>query len=116
MNDFDFIEPTPAATPSGHSSWEIIHVKARIDAFTLHDLIKEIGALREKGHKRIAIDLKNNRFMSFNAIRFLSDAAREIGSQDGSFVLIACAEKTKRHFEIYGSLAHIRIIRTELEL
>ncbi len=119
MNDFNFTEKfiEPSSSSAGtRGGWQIIHVKARIDAFSQDDLIKEVHNLRAQGHRKIALDLKNNRFLSFNAIRFCSDFSRDLTADSGALVLIGCAEKTKRHFEIYGSLDHIRIIRTELEL
>jgi anti-anti-sigma regulatory factor len=115
MNDFNFIEPAPSSANT-RSGWQIIFVKARIDAFSQNDLVKEVRDLCAQGHRKIALDLKNNRFLSFNAIRFCSDFSHELMSEGGALVLIGCAEKTKRHFEIYGSLDRIRIIRTELEI
>lgn len=118
MNDAHFIEPASrvAGSTAVASGWQILQVKARIDAFSQEELIKDLAAAKEQGHKQIALDLKNNRFLSFNAIRFCAEVAAELYNNGGSLALIGCAEKTKRHFEIYGSLKHIRIVRTVLEL
>jgi len=118
MNDFnyiEYIEPTPSSADT-RGDWKIIPVKARIDAFSHDDLINEVRNLRAQGQKKVALDLKNNRFLSFNTIRFCSDLSRELIGGGGALVLIGCAEKTKRHFEIFGSLDYIRVIRTALEL
>jgi len=118
MNDAHFIEPASvdAGPASVGAGWQIIHVKARIDAFSQDELMKELAALQGHGQKQIALDLKNNRFLSFNAIRFCADVAADLYKRGGTLALIGCAEKTKRHFEIYGSLKHIRMVRTVLEL
>jgi anti-anti-sigma factor len=109
--DVQFIEPQ-----NGSNEWQIIHVKSRIDALSQDELVRDIKNAISNGSRKIALDLKNNRFMSFNTIRFCVDVARELNAKGGEIVLIGCAEKTKRHFEIYGTLKHIRLVRTLLEI
>jgi anti-anti-sigma regulatory factor len=106
-------EVTVASLPGG---WQVIHVKARVDAFNQDALLEEIRGLREQGDKRIAINLKANRFISLPTIKACVGIANELVRDGGSFALVSCPEKTKRHFEIYGSLENIQVYRTDKEL
>ncbi len=108
--------PLPLTTQMNPQEWTIVLVKSRVDSFNQEALIQEIKDLRAAGHKRIALDLKANRFLSFPVILACVDAARELAEADGGFALVACPQKTKRHFEIYGSLKHIKIVRFAEEL
>lgn len=110
MSDVETFEP------SGPSDWQIIQVKTRVDSFNQAELFDEIRALRANGHQQIALNLHHNRFLSFPVIRFCVDAARELREGGGVFALVGCSERTKRHFEIYGSLGPIRIVRSEADL
>jgi anti-anti-sigma regulatory factor len=94
----------------------VIVVKSRIDSFSQRALVEEIRTLRELGHKKIALDLKANRFLSLPMIKHCVDVADKVASEGGAFALISCPEKTKRHFEIYGSLDHIGVVRSAAEL
>jgi anti-anti-sigma regulatory factor len=108
--------PLPLATQPTSQEWAVVTIKSRVDSFNQEALIQEIKDLRAAGHKRIALDMKANRFFSFPVIRACVDAARELSEAEGGFALVACPQKTKRHFEIYGSLKHIRIVRSVEEL
>ena len=113
MTDVDLIdrEPGPEST-----AWQIVQVKMRIDSNSQTELMDEVKRLRAAGHRRIALNLRNNRFLSFPAIRFCVDTAREMRESNGTLALVACPEKTKRHIEIYASLDPIRIVRDESDL
>lgn len=105
------------ASPKAESSdWQIVAVKSRVDAFNQEALKEEIENLRKNGYRKIALDLKANRFLSFPVIKHCVEISREVASSGGSFALIGCAERTKRHFEIYGTLDHIDIVRAAGEL
>ncbi len=82
----------------------------------LSEFSTELGELVAAGHLNLALDLKNNRFVSLQAIHYIVGLAENLAGRGGRFALIACAEKTKRHFEIYGSLKHIAIVRSEADL
>ncbi|HVK62003.1 MAG TPA: STAS domain-containing protein [Bdellovibrionales bacterium] len=96
--------------------WSLVPLRNRLDAAALSEVSMELGDLMAAGHHRLALDLKNNRFICLQAIYYLVGLAEALAAIGGEFVLIACAEKTKRHFEIYGSLKHIRVVRSESEL
>lgn len=96
--------------------WRIVHVKMRVDSFNQGELLDDLRNLRVQGHKKLALDLKDNRFLSLPVIRFCVDAARDLHSVGGVLALIGPSEKTKRHFEIYGSLKYIRVVRAESDL
>lgn len=108
-------------SPVGNQlEWQVISVKPRVDSFNQDALIEEIKAAREKANEtgsiKIALDLRSNKFLSFPAIKFCVSIAAEVAEKNGSFVLLGCPERTKRHFEIYGSLDHIRVVRFERDL
>lgn len=114
-------EPTPGLLAQTSEKvrddgWSVITTKSRVDSFNQESLIEEVRSLMKKEAKFIAIDLRATRFLSFHAIRFFVEAAQDLVNQEGQLALVACAEKTKRHFEIYGSLDNIQLVRTESEL
>jgi anti-anti-sigma regulatory factor len=98
------------------SAWQVITLKPRVDALNHADLVSEIHEALAEGSKKIALDLTQNRFFSLNAIQFCMSVARDLYGDGGSLALIGCAERTKRHFDIYGSLKQIRIVRSMDEL
>lgn len=92
--------------------WQVILVRSRVDAINLDAFIDDIEKARRSGAKFLALDLKANRFLSFQAIQHCVKVADEMVNENGGLALICCAEKTKRHFEIYGSLNHIHVVRS----
>lgn len=107
---------TQASAGISEETWQVITLKPRIDAFNHADLVSEIHEALAEGSKKIALDLTQNRFFSLNAIQFCMSVARDLYSDGGSLALIGCMERTKRHFDIYGSLKQIRIVRSVDEL
>ena len=93
------------------ASWNLINLKTRVDAGTFDDLQKAVRDLRLQGKTHIALDLRLTKFFSLAAIQFIVSVGRELREQGGEMVLVAPSEKTKRHFEIYGSLKDIRVLR-----
>lgn len=126
MGDMNSIEPASVealaedgqleSSSRASKKWRVIAAKLRVDSFNQIELENMARAAREEGCRKIALDLKANRFFSFQAIRFFVDMARDLAQANGELALIGCSEKTKRHFEIYGSLDHIRMVRTLTEL
>jgi hypothetical protein len=107
----------PGNSPEARLSWRLIQVKSRVDFSNQDELAQAIRDLRAQGFKKIALDLRSNRFFSLPSIKICSDIAAELsGERGGGFALISCPEKTRRHFEIYGSLKHIRNVRSERDL
>lgn len=100
----------------GADDWSIIPVKARIDYSTQTELLAEIRRRIESGQIWIALDMRSNRFLSLPAIKGCVDAAKELKSRGGALALAYCPERSRRHFEIYGSLEDIRVLRSELTL
>lgn len=93
-------------------SWNLINLKARVDAGSFDDLQVAVRDLRLQGKTHIALDLRLTRFLSLPAIQFIVSVARELKEQDGELVLVGPSEKTKRHLEIYGSIKDVRVIRS----
>lgn len=97
-------------------NWRFINLKNRMDSSQQEELVAEMATARNEGSTRIALDFRGNRFISLQAIRTIVTAAEELAGEGGEIALIGCIERVKRHFEIYGSLKHIRVARTEAEL
>lgn len=110
MDELNPIEPAPSE--GFPAEWRIVSVKSRVDSLNQAELRSEIEALRAQGHKQIALDLRSNRFMGLPSLQLCVEVARGLAEVGGLFALISCPEKTKRHFEIYGSLNHIRLVRS----
>lgn len=106
-------EPTRSTAPNG---WIVVAAKSRVDSFSQEALLNEVRRHLADGQKRIALDLRGTRFFSLQVIRFCVETAKDLASQGGRLALISPPEKTKRHFEIYGSLNQIAVVRTEADL
>lgn len=97
---------------AGAKVWQIITCLPRLDSFNHSDLMQEIHSVLAEGERFVALDLTQNRFFSLNAIQLCVSLARDLAADDGCFALIGCSERTKRHFEVYGSLKQITNVRT----
>jgi anti-anti-sigma regulatory factor len=107
----------PGGSFEARLGWRLIQVKSRVDFSNQEELAQAIREARAQGCKKIALDLRANRFFSLPSIKICVDIAAELsGERGGDFALISCTEKTRRHFEIYGSLKHIRNVRSERDL
>ena len=93
-------------------SWNLVNLKARVDAGTFDELQTAVRDLRLQGKTHIALDLRLTRFLSVPAIQLIVSVARELKEQSGELVLVGPSEKTKRHLEIYGSIKDVRIVRS----
>ena len=98
------------------NGWGVIVAKTRLDAFSHDQMVAEIAALRAAGCLRIAFDMRANRFLSLQTIRYMVSLGEELQSEQGRVSLVAPVEKIKRHFEIYGSLKCVSIVRFVEEL
>lgn len=94
------------------SSWNLINLKARVDAGTFEELEASVRDLRLQGKTHIALDLRLTRFLSLPSIQLIVSVARELKEQGGELVLLGPSEKTKRHLEIYGSIKDVRILQS----
>lgn len=101
---------------AGVDAWQVIQVRPRLDSETHADLMTLIHEALAEGCRRIALDLTQNQFFSLNAIQLCMGLARDLANDEGTLALIGCNERTKKHFDIYGSLKQIRVVRTLAEL
>jgi|GEM_PF-4046386 len=101
---------------TSQNGWGVIVARTRLDAFSHEQMVSEIDALRREGCVRIAVNMRANRFLSLQTIRYLVTLGEELRAQKGRVSLVAPVEKIKRHFEIYGSLKTISIVRFVEEL
>ena len=102
--------------PLESDAWQVITLLPRLDSSNHSDLMTEIHSALAEGARRVALDLTQNRFFSLNAIQLCVSLARDLAEDDGAFAIIGCGERTKNHFEIYGSLKQITMVRTISEL
>jgi anti-anti-sigma factor len=107
-----YMGKTETATNEKPVSWNLINLKARVDAGTFDDLQAAVRDLRLQGKTHIALDLRLTRFLSVPAIQLVVSVARELKEQSGELVLVGPSEKTRRHLEIYGSVKDVRILRS----
>lgn len=101
---------------ASRDGWRIVVCKARVDATSYDMMAAQLKEWQAMGELNLAIDLRATRFMSLQAIRFCVDLANSLREKGGSLALIAPAEKTQRHFEIYGTLKGIQVVRTDAAL
>ncbi|MES2965751.1 MAG: STAS domain-containing protein [Bdellovibrionota bacterium] len=116
---------TIEAPPSGEQlipeivkpdSWSKILLKPRVDSFNQGELLGELKEIVDSGAIRVALDLRQNRFVSVAVIKACVETARKLADAGGELALVGCPERTKRHFEVFGTLDEIRIARTEEQL
>ena len=93
------------------NKWFVINAKVRIDSFNQNSLREGLKRARSLGYSQIAVDVTSTRFISLAAIQSMVRFGKELKAAGGEFVLIGPTEKTKRHFEIYGSLDSIKMAR-----
>lgn len=96
--------------------WFVLSAKARIDSFNQNNLREQLRRAQASGFDHIALDVHATRFISLAAIQFLVEFAKELKGAGGQFALLQPSEKSKRHFEIYGSLNPISVIRQSAEI
>ncbi len=102
--------------PLLNDAWQIVTLLPRLGSSNHSDLMTEIHLVLAEGSRRLALDLTQNQFFSLNAIQLCVSLARDLAEDDGGFAIIGCGERTKKHFEIYGSLKQITMVRTVSEL
>jgi anti-anti-sigma regulatory factor len=66
---------------------------------------------QESGFKHVALDVLTTRFISLQAIQTITHFAESLKANGGVFALVGPAERTKKHFEIYGSLRSITVLK-----
>lgn len=120
---FSVVEPAPMEPRAAAShadcdpdAWQVISVLSRLDAETLSMLMTDIHECLATGARRIALDLTKNEFFSLNAIQLCVGLARDLDADEGRLALVGCGERTKKHFDVYGSLKQITVVRTLAEL
>ena len=102
--------------PAATDGWIKILLKPRVDSLNHDELIDELKAHVDSGLDRIALDLGQNRFVSVTVIKVCVEIAEKLAEMGGALALVRCSERTKRHFEVYGSTDHVRFVRSEAGL
>ncbi len=92
-------------------AWFVINAKVRIDSFNQDTLKALLNRSQEASFQNVALDLRTTRFISIQAIQTISQFADALRAKGGAFALIGPTERAKRHFEIYGSLRAITVMR-----
>ncbi len=107
----------PVAAPTVDiDAWQVIPVRVRLDAETHSELMMQIHEALAEGCNRIALDLTQTQFFSLAAIQLCMGLAKDLAGNDGALALVACNERTKKHFDVYGSLKQITVARSLAEL
>jgi anti-anti-sigma factor len=93
------------------TAWFVINAKVRIDSFNQETLKTLLTRSQESGFNHVALDLRTTRFISIQAIQTISRFAESLKTSGGTFALLGPTERAKRHFEIYGSLKAITVLK-----
>ncbi len=110
-----FLEPevteAPSLSrPSQPNTWQRYVARPRMDLSNLDDLQQWSKERRENGEAWLIVDLKGTRFMSLPVIGFLETLSLELRNNGGALALLSMPDKTRRIFEIYGSLKNIYLV------
>lgn len=92
------------------SIWQKLVAKSRIDLSNLAELQEWSQEMLSRGEKWLVIDLKGTRFMGLPVIRYFEDLSEELRRAGGALAFEAMPDKTRRIFEIYGSLQNIVVV------
>jgi len=93
--------------PSGDAQWGVFEIPERVDAFNFEDFSEQlISYIANKG-PWVALDFSNTGFLSFNAIRFISEKADELLGNGGSLAIVGPTEKLKRQISIFATLENV---------
>lgn len=104
---------TPAPKEKG---WEVIRAGRRMDHATIEELEAFFQHVLKKPSPWVAVDLEQTQLVSLPVIKLIVTFAERLEALNGRFYLIAPSEKIKRHFEAFGTLRYISIVRQEDEL
>ena len=104
------------ASASPVDAWQVIPVRPRLDAESHPELMEQIHEALAEGCNNIALDLTQNLFFSLAAIQLCMGLARDLSNENGALALVGCNERTKKHFDVYGSLKQIKVVRNLSEL
>jgi anti-anti-sigma regulatory factor len=109
--------PAPHQGPAeAISIWQKLVAKSRIDLSNIEELTEWGHLMLGRGEKWLVIDLKGTRFMSLPVIRYLEDLSEELRRAGGALAFEAMPDKTRRIFEIYGSLQYIVVVSRSEQL
>ena len=94
------------------NGWWIQPLGERVDYFNQSTLEGDLEGMIEKGHKQIALDLTQTRFLSFVCIKMMAKWADMLKAQGGHLMLIAPTEKIKRQIGIFASLENMVVTKS----
>lgn len=95
------------ASPPGAGHWQRLIARPRLDLSNFEEVQTWVASQIERREIWLVLDLKGTHFMSLAVIRFLENLSIELRRQGGALALLAMPDKTRRIFEIYGSLKNI---------
>ena len=95
------------AVHAGPGQWQRLVARPRLDLSNFEEIQAWVASHIERREHWLVLDLKGTRFMSLAVIRYLENLSVELRRQGGALALLAMPDKTRRIFEIYGSLKNI---------
>lgn len=113
---FAMMQTHPAWEVRNQNNWVILAILGRIDSFNFQIFKDQLEDLKKVGHRQVAIDLSQAKFLSLPTIKLLADLATDLQQNEGKFALMAASEKLKRQIDIYASLTPMRVVRNSAEL
>ncbi len=91
-------------------SWQRFVARPRMDLSNLDEIQLWAKDMKARGETWLVIDLKGTRFMSLPVIGFIENLSADLKSAGGALALVSMPDKTRRIFEIYGSLKNIFLV------
>ena len=93
--------------------WLVIDIKDRVDSFSHREFCQSLDEAVEKGEDRVALQLRDTRFLSLPTIKHFSGVAEKITQRGGQFALVGTPEKIKRQIDIFATLDTMEIYRSK---
>ncbi len=87
--------------------WQRLVARPRLDLSNFEEVQTWAASHLNRREHWLVLDLKGTRFMSLAVIRFLETLSVDLRRQGGALALLSMPDKTRRIFEIYGSLKNI---------
>lgn len=87
---------------SERGAWAVLSVTGEIDLYTSPQLRDALTTAVDSGSRKLAVDLREVRFMDSMGLGVLIGARRKIAELDGSFALVCGEGPVRRVLDVSG--------------
>lgn len=96
-----------------NNNWVIFSITDRLDSFNSDEFRTAMDKVISQPGTKLALNLKETKFVSIPLIKYFSSVAREAQLKGGEFALVGTPEKLKRQIDIFATLNAMKIYRSQ---